>query len=416
MDDIKSILENLGYSLHHDGACFWRTAAIYRDGNNGTALRISKKNGSWVDFVQNDHGSFQKLIKLSLGLKSSQEASKWLNEKQFSLPKSQKESPKIVMAESWNPKILEKLVRDHSYWNKHGIKTEIVEQFQGGVAREGRMGNRYVFPIFENDKIIGFAGRDITNKSAIKWKIVGSKQNFLWPLHLNRQSIIEKKEVFLVESVGDAFAMFQAGFDNVFSLFGTFLSDKMISTLVGLGLQKIYICLNNDSAKNNVGNQKACEAYLRLIKFVDKEKVQIKLPHAKDFGEETVESIQRWSSFKNIAVIGGREFQDYEKLSQIFLNERDTKEDSIGMIVSGGASGADSLGERWAFENNIPFVKFLPDWARLGRKAAMVRNEYIIQNADKVFAFWNGVSPGTKGAIDIANRLDKPLEIIHYNP
>src|SRR6266446_5501433 len=110
MEDIKSILQSLGFSPHDDGARFWRMAATYREGDNPTALRVSKKTGRFVDFVDNKSGSFEKLIQLSLGLKKPKDAKNWLKNKQYTIQTHDKEAPKIVMVETWEPKILEKLI------------------------------------------------------------------------------------------------------------------------------------------------------------------------------------------------------------------------------------------------------------------------------------------------------------------
>lgn len=45
----------------------------------------------------------------------------------------------------------------------------------------------------------------------------------------------------------------------------------------------------------------------------------------------------------------------------------------ITEVVSGGASGADTDGERWALQNQIPVKHFLPDWSH-GKKAGLMRN------------------------------------------
>lgn len=83
-------------------------------------------------------------------------------------------------------------------------------------------------------------------------------------------------------------------------------------------------------------------------------------------------------------------------------------------IVSGGARGADKLGAQFATENNIPLVEFIPDWETFGKSAGYIRNRDIVKNADLVVAFWDGVSKGTKHAIDIAHELKK--EVIVVNP
>jgi predicted Rossmann fold nucleotide-binding protein DprA/Smf involved in DNA uptake len=64
-----------------------------------------------------------------------------------------------------------------------------------------------------------------------------------------------------------------------------------------------------------------------------------------------------------VAVIGGRDFKDYE------LVKKTLSKLTITVIVSGGALGADLLAERYADENNIPKKIFLPDWKTYGKIA-----------------------------------------------
>ena len=50
MIDYASILRNLGYTLSDRGS-YWQTSAIYRGGDNKTAISIYKDSGVWTDFV-----------------------------------------------------------------------------------------------------------------------------------------------------------------------------------------------------------------------------------------------------------------------------------------------------------------------------------------------------------------------------
>ena len=84
------------------------------------------------------------------------------------------------------------------------------------------------------------------------------------------------------------------------------------------------------------------------------------------------------------------------------------------MVVSGGAKGADSLGEEYANANNIPTKIFLPDWDKYGKSAGMLRNSDIINEAEIVVAFWDGESKGCKDAIAKANKLNKKVLIISF--
>jgi hypothetical protein len=109
-----------------------------------------------------------------------------------------------------------------------------------------------------------------------------------------------------------------------------------------------------------------------------------------------------------VGVIGSRNFNDYE-----LVKETLTKLD-ITLLISGGAKGADSLGERYASENNITTLIFKPDWVKHGKGAGMIRNTDIVKNSDIVVAFWNGESKGTLDSIRKSEKLNKGLMIIKY--
>ena len=81
-------------------------------------------------------------------------------------------------------------------------------------------------------------------------------------------------------------------------------------------------------------------------------------------------------------------------------------------IVSGGAAGVDVCAAEYAKENGIKLTVFLPQYERYGRAAPIVRNQKIVDYADKIFAFWNGISKGTLSVIKYAEKMGKPCEII----
>ena len=112
-----------------------------------------------------------------------------------------------------------------------------------------------------------------------------------------------------------------------------------------------------------------------------------------------------------IAIIGSRTFKDYELLKTV-LNYHKNK---IEIIISGGAFGADSLGKKYAKENNIPITKFLPDWKKHGNSAGFVRNKDIIYASDYIYAFWDGVSKGTKNSIEWCHKYKKSYTVIFFD-
>ena len=109
-----------------------------------------------------------------------------------------------------------------------------------------------------------------------------------------------------------------------------------------------------------------------------------------------------------LAVVGSRSFNDFNllcsKLRQISISE----------IISGGARGADSLGAKFAKENNIKLTVFPADWDMYGKSAGYIRNKRIIENCDQVIAFWDGNSKGTKHSIDLAKQMNKPTTIVKF--
>ena len=82
------------------------------------------------------------------------------------------------------------------------------------------------------------------------------------------------------------------------------------------------------------------------------------------------------------------------------------------VIVSGGASGIDSLAEEAALERGLVVVVCKPPWRAMGRRAGFVRNGVIVDIADRGVAFWDGHSPGTKSTIELFKKAGKPIEVI----
>lgn len=84
-------------------------------------------------------------------------------------------------------------------------------------------------------------------------------------------------------------------------------------------------------------------------------------------------------------------------------------------IISGGAKGADAMGEKWARANAIPLKIFPAEWDKHGKSAGYKRNvqmaEYVGKDG-RLLAFWDGESKGTKHMIDIAKKHG--LEVVIF--
>jgi len=112
-----------------------------------------------------------------------------------------------------------------------------------------------------------------------------------------------------------------------------------------------------------------------------------------------------------IGVIGSRSYDDYEELKKVLDSF-----DNITLIISGGANGADKLGEKYADDNNIEKLIHYPDWDEHGKMAGFVRNTDIVNDSDMVVAFWDGKSRGTKDSITKAFKGHTPILTIHFKP
>ncbi len=115
-----------------------------------------------------------------------------------------------------------------------------------------------------------------------------------------------------------------------------------------------------------------------------------------------------------LAIVGGRDFNDYEYMEQTMLNILIGNKLRIAEVVSGGARGADTLAERFARHWNKSFKVFPADWNTHGNRAGYLRNEQIVQYCDLCVAFWDGKSRGTKLTIDLCKRYGKKCFVCTY--
>lgn len=114
---------------------------------------------------------------------------------------------------------------------------------------------------------------------------------------------------------------------------------------------------------------------------------------------------------ERIAIVGSRDYSDLEAVRKYI---RGLPKDVT--IISGGAPGVDRTAEREARKLGLALVIYKADWDRLGRGAGIIRNGTIVENCDRVVAFWDKESRGTENTIMRARRAGKPVEIIYAKP
>lgn len=120
-----------------------------------------------------------------------------------------------------------------------------------------------------------------------------------------------------------------------------------------------------------------------------------------------------------IIVAGGRDFDDYILLCNSlteYLDRLHPKEQIT--IVSGGARGADTLGEEFAKRHGFNLKRFPANWGKYGKSAGPIRNRDMAEFAAKtdgvLFAFWDGNSRGTANMITLAEKYGLDVHIVNY--
>ena len=112
-----------------------------------------------------------------------------------------------------------------------------------------------------------------------------------------------------------------------------------------------------------------------------------------------------------LAIVGSRDYSDYSffsvQIEQFLAGRRPD------LIISGGASGIDSLAERYAREHDLPLQVFAADWRRFGKSAGPRRNTQIVDAATHLLAFPSATSVGTYDSVRIAQMAVLPTVIIH---
>ncbi len=125
-----------------------------------------------------------------------------------------------------------------------------------------------------------------------------------------------------------------------------------------------------------------------------------------------------------IIIAGSRSFNDFQLLADSVINvisEIKVEDKQSIRIISGGARGADTLGERFAKLAHLELSIFPADWDKLGKRARYVRNEIMVKFAcagdgkGVLVAFWDGESKGTKHTIDLACKFGLDVHVIRFS-
>lgn len=137
-------------------------------------------------------------------------------------------------------------------------------------------------------------------------------------------------------------------------------------------------------------------AFLRLLCYADKREER---------GEWGMQVTKR------VVIAGSRAFDNYDE-ARLFISERlaSWKQEEI-VVLSGGARGADAIGERYAKEHGWEIERYPAEWKKYGKAAGVYRNKQMAERCDVAICFWDGHSKGTKSMIALVRKYNKPLHI-----
>ena len=265
-------------------------------GDNGTAVKIYKNSGVWTDYAANGSKSYpiQKLIQLTLNTNDPAVINKYVNTSSEVIIQSEPKH-RIEMEKIYPESLLSNLLPHLDFYEKNGLSKDTLNFYKCGYATAGQLFRRIVFPIYNSaGQIHGFSGRAIfwqKDSEFPKWKHLGKRADWIYPLNMKRNSSYEVKEaieaknsVIIVESIGDSMALFENGYKNNLVTFGLGISSKLCATLVALSPEKIIISSNNDAeGDTNHGLISACKSFLQLCSIFDPSKIEIRLPLKNDF-------------------------------------------------------------------------------------------------------------------------------------
>lgn len=118
-----------------------------------------------------------------------------------------------------------------------------------------------------------------------------------------------------------------------------------------------------------------------------------------------------------VIIAGSRNFNDYEKLKfycDFYLKDLVNGSNIELVIVSGHARGADSLGEKYALENNYKCEVPPADWNLHDKAAGYIRNEEMAKVSNALIAFLdhNSENKGTFHMINLAMKYNLIVRVV----
>lgn len=158
--------------------------------------------------------------------------------------------------------IRNKLIIPSQYYLDRGYQAETLDIFDVGDCREAGkpMNGRAVVPIYDiGSNFIGCVGRATNDKFSPKWlHSKGFKKNSLYGINIAKNhmsKLFKNPTLFILEGQGDVWRMYEAGYKNSVSIFGSSLSDDQLVILEEVGVMNLVVMTDYDDAGNKAADQ-----------------------------------------------------------------------------------------------------------------------------------------------------------------
>lgn len=118
---------------------------------------------------------------------------------------------------------------------------------------------------------------------------------------------------------------------------------------------------------------------------------------------------------KRILVCGARGYSDRDKIYRA-LDAVHARWGDRMFLISGGATGADTIAREWAVDRRVDHITLYAKWDRYGRAAGPIRNRAMAKLKPKlVYAFHENIdaSKGTADMIKVAEKIDVKVKRFH---
>ena len=135
-------------------------------------------------------------------------------------------------------------------WREEGISPAVMKRFN---IRLDKKSNRIIYPVYDNaDRLIGVKGRTrfknpgiLGIRKYINFQKIGTT-DYLQGMHENRQNIIDKDEIILLEGIKSVMKIYDWGFTNGAAIETSKLNDEQAKVIMQLGVSNAVFALDSD--------------------------------------------------------------------------------------------------------------------------------------------------------------------------